>query len=76
MDMRVYSGCLSDDLTERFKKLGVLEARLMKKFPDSHVTFYPVEGKWVAHIWGTPLSGMHVEKEDTIMEALGGNFTQ
>ena len=70
MDMRVYNGCLSDDLQAKFEEIQKLQNLLYKKFPESHVTFFPVEEKYQCHIWGKPLSGMHTNKIDAINEAL------
>lgn len=70
MDKRVYNGCLSDDLQIYFEKIASLENLLHTKFPESHVTFFPVEEKYQCHICGKPLSGMHKNKIDAINEAL------
>jgi hypothetical protein len=43
---------------------------MREKFPESWVTYFPTEQKYMAHIWGKPLSGMHTSRIAAIEEAL------
>jgi hypothetical protein len=70
MDMRVYNGCPNDELQKYLDKVQKLEEILLNKFPESCVTYFPVEQKWQVHEWGNPLSKFHTAKIDAILEAL------
>ena len=74
MDRRVYNGAMSDDLCEYFAALDALEAELKKKDPNAWVTYFPVEGFYMASTWRdgefVQLTGEHFTKRAAILEAM------
>ena len=53
-----------------FNKSEELAKVMYKKFPESHVTYFPVEQKYQCHVWGKPLGGMFSSRIDAIRDAL------
>lgn len=70
MDMRVYDGCLSDDLLEYYEKLHAIRKRLEAKLPGAHATYFPMEQKWAIYQDLVQLSSMLDSKLDAMLEAL------
>ena len=47
-----------------------LAKQLYAKVAESYVTYFPLEDKYMCHVWGKPLSGMRSKRIDAIREAL------
>lgn len=52
MDKRVYNGCPSDDLQQLWDYTDKKVAELKEKFPTAWITYFPLEGKYMAAMWG------------------------
>lgn len=70
MDMRVYNGCLSDDLRDYIERLQAVRKRLEAKLPGAHATYFPMEQKWAIYQDLVQLSSMLDSKLDAMLEAL------
>jgi hypothetical protein len=67
---RVYDGCPDDTLQARINEEKALLEKLQNIIPTAIITYFPMEEKWQAHSWGSPLSEMHGTKRAAIDEAL------
>lgn len=68
--MRCYDGCPDDELQAILNRQSKLLHELQKLDSEASVTYFPMEQRWQAHIWGNPISGMHIDKADAIQEAI------
>jgi hypothetical protein len=58
-------------MTENELKEGAKLMKLLReKFPEAHLTYFPVEQKYLCHVWGKPLGGMFSNSVDAIRDAL------
>lgn len=68
--MRVYNGCPDSELQAKLDYEANLYNRLLKINPEACATYFPIENRWHVHIWGNPVSGMHIGRVDAIQEAI------
>lgn len=82
-DRRVYDGAPCSDMDREWSHTDGLEKRLLAADPTAAVTYFPMEGKYLAftntnilenpHLEGPPriLTGVfHVEKQEALIEAI------
>lgn len=55
---RVYDGCPDSTMQRRLDHEQQLLNKLKEKHPEAHLTYFPYEERWMAHIWGKPLTDM------------------
>jgi hypothetical protein len=52
---RVYNGCPDDELKEQIKKEHALMNEIRAFEPEACLTYFPMEGYCVVHVWGREL---------------------
>jgi hypothetical protein len=67
---RVYDGCPDSELKRRVDSEAARLAELRRSEPEAHATYFPVEGCWMIHVWGRPLSDMYHSRAEALDAAL------
>lgn len=70
---RIYNGCPDSTMQRRLDYEASQLKELKKLVPEAHVTYFPVEEKFQAHVWGKSLSGMCGSRIGAIQEAIRNN---
>lgn len=72
--IKCYNSCYDSAtqrvLDEQEKILGAIK----RIEPDAHVTYFPVEGQHVVHVYGRELSGYHSTRGAAIADAYNRMF--
>jgi hypothetical protein len=72
INMRCYNGCWDSEATTLFAKQDKLMAELRKVEPEAYCTYFPMEGQFMVHVFGKPLSDLNSSKLGALQEALTG----
>lgn len=69
-DVRCYNGAFDSKSAAAIRHQENAMHLLRSREPEAHITYFPVEAMFQAHVWGRPLSGMRATKADAIADAL------
>lgn len=67
---RVYNGCPDSTMQKRLDSEAARYEELKRLIPEAHVTYFPVEEQYVAHIWGKHITGFCPSFISAIEQAL------
>ena len=67
---RIYNGCPDSKMRDRLDKEDNQMKRIKAFEPEAHATYFPLEGQYMIHVYGRPLSGMHYSRGDALDEVL------
>ena len=68
--MKCYNGCPGPKLQTYLDELGELSKELRELNPEARCTHFPMEGKYVVHIWGKPLTKFKDSRLEAIESAI------
>lgn len=72
--VRCYWGALDSASQRVLDNQNAVLAAIREVEPEAHVTYFPMEGEWVVHVWGRPLSGYRQTKGAALAEAYRNLF--
>lgn len=68
--VRCYNGCYDSRTQATIDRQNAALARIQAVHPDARCTYYPVEGFYVVHVRGRPISGEEPTRGAAITSAL------
>lgn len=69
--IRCYDG-VYDSATQRvLDRQEEALRQIQEREPGAHVTYFPVEERYVVHVWGRNISGYHTTRGGALADAYG-----